>query len=277
MTAVRSLREGLKLPLDKALENEKELAIQLSMEKQTKGTINTFFLKTMTDKPSLMMTKGFEPKPIRKATILGFGNMGRGIIINILRNTGIPVVVKDIPEAEAPGKAFLRKIFQDMAEKKKLKASVDDMMNRITFTREYTDDFKDADVVVEAVFEDIKVKEQAYKELNKVVADDCLIVSNTSWLSIDAMAGFVARPERFGGAHFFSPAWRMQVMEIVRGEKTGRETVDNLLNFAALIRKRPIICRDNPGFVVNAMCFPYLRDASNMWKREIQLKTSTAP
>jgi len=261
MTAIRSMQEGLKLPLDKALVNEKELVIQLAMEKQTKGTINTFFLKTMTDKPTSMMTKGFNPRPLKKAAVLGFGTMGRGITIDILRNMQIPVVVKDIPEAEEAGKAFLRKIFDGMAEKKRLKAPVDDIMNLITFTTEYSDDFKDVDIVVEAVFENITVKEQVYKELSEVVAGDCLIASNTSSLSVDAMAQYVKNPERFGGTHFFSPVWLMQLVEIVRGEKTSQETVDNLLNFAASIRKRPIVCKDNPGFVVNAMLFPYLLNA----------------
>jgi 3-hydroxyacyl-CoA dehydrogenase len=72
------------------------------------------------------------------------------------------------------------------------------------------------------------------------------------------MAGYVTKPERFGGLHFFSPVWLMQLVEVIRGEQTSQETVDNLLNFSAMIRKRPIVCSDNPGFVVNAMLFPNL-------------------
>lgn len=261
MTAIRSIQEGLKLPLEKALENEKELVTQLSLQNETKGTINTFFLKTLTDKPKGMMSRGFEPKPLKKAAVLGFGTMGRGITIDILRNMQIPVIVKDIPEALEPGKAFLRKIFEGMAEKKRLKVPVDDLMNLLTVTSDYSDDFKDVDIVVEAVFEDIKVKEQVYQELCDVVADDCIIASNTSSLPINAMSQYVSRPERFGGLHFFSPVWMMQLVEVVRGEKTAQDTIDNLLNFAASIRKRPIVCLDNPGFVVNAMLFPYISNA----------------
>jgi len=261
MTAIRSIQEGLKLPLEKALENEKELVTQLSLQNETKGTINTFFLKTLTDKPKGMMSKGFEPKPLKKAAVLGFGTMGRGITIDILRNMRIPVIVKDIPEALEPGKAFLRKIFEGMAEKKRLKVPVDDLMNLLTVTSDYSEDFKDVDIIVEAVFEDIKVKEQVYQELCDVVAEDCIIASNTSSLPINAMAQYVSHPERFGGLHFFSPVWMMQLVEVVRGEKTAQNTIDNLLNFAASIRKRPIVCLDNPGFVVNAMLFPYISNA----------------
>jgi 3-hydroxyacyl-CoA dehydrogenase len=76
-----------------------------------------------------------------------------------------------------------------------------------------------------------------------------------------SMAGFITKPERFGGLHFFSPVWLMQLVEVIKGAKTSQETVDNLLSFAAAIRKRPIVCKDNPGFVVNAMLFPYFQSA----------------
>jgi 3-hydroxyacyl-CoA dehydrogenase len=134
-------------------------------------------------------------------------------------------------------------------------------MARLTTTSEYSGGFREADIVIEAVFEELGVKKQVYGELCKVVRDDCLVASNTSSIPITAMAPFVAKPERFGGIHFFSPVWLMQLVEVIRGEKTTQETIDNLLNFAALIKKRPIVCRDNAGFVVNAMLFPELADA----------------
>ncbi|MBW2675843.1 MAG: 3-hydroxyacyl-CoA dehydrogenase family protein, partial [Deltaproteobacteria bacterium] len=199
------------------------------------------------------------PKALKKIAVLGFGTMGRGIVIDILRNMRIPVLVKDIPEALEPGKAFVRKILDGMAEKKRLKSSVDDIMSRLAVTSEYTDAFKTADLVVEAVFEDLNVKKQVYRELCDAIRNDCLIASNTSSLSVDVMAEYVDHPERFGGIHFFSPVWIMQLVEVVRGAKTSQDTVDNLLNFAASIRKRPIVCWDNPGFVVNALLFPYFR------------------
>lgn len=261
MLCITSVQDGLKLSLEEGLKLEGEYFIDSILSDEAKGSINTFFLKNLTDKPKKMMTRGFEPKPLKKATVLGFGTMGRGIVIDILRNMQIPVVVKDIPEALEPGKAFVKKIFDGMAEKKRLKTPVDDLMNLLTVTSEYGDDFKDVDIVVEAVFEDIKVKEQVYKKLCGVVAADCLIVSNTSSLPIDAMSQYVTNPDRFGGLHFFSPVWMMQLVEVIRGEKTSQETIDNLLNFTALIKKRPIVCRDNPGFVVNAMLFPYLLHA----------------
>lgn len=263
MLAIKSMQEGLKVPLPEGLELEKKYFIQTALSPEAKGSINTFFIKTMTDKPKGMMTKGFSPKPIRKVAVLGFGTMGRGIIIDVLRNMQIPVIVKDFPETFEAGKAFIRKILEGMAEKKRLAVPVDQLMGRLTTTADYSAEFKDVDLVVEAVFEDIKVKEQTYRELCLAVRDDCLIASNTSSLLVTAMSRFVTHPERFGGTHFFSPVWLMQLVEIVQAEATSRETVDNLLNFSAAIRKRPIVCRDNPGFVVNALLMPYFLGVLN--------------
>jgi 3-hydroxyacyl-CoA dehydrogenase/enoyl-CoA hydratase/carnithine racemase len=256
--ALKSIHEGIKVPLEEGLKKEIDNFVEVVLTPQAKGSINTFFIKGMTDKPKAMMTKGFQPKPLNRIAVLGFGTMGRGIAIDILRNTQIPVLVKDIPEALEPGKAFVRKQLDGMAEKKRLKEPVDAIMARLTAVSEYTDAFKEVDLVIEAVFEDIKVKQQVYEELCKVVRNDCVIASNTSSIPIAAMAKFVTNPQRFGGVHFFSPVWLMQLVEVISGEQTGKDTIDNLLNFAALIRKRPIVCRDNAGFVVNALLFPML-------------------
>jgi 3-hydroxyacyl-CoA dehydrogenase/enoyl-CoA hydratase/3-hydroxybutyryl-CoA epimerase len=256
MLALKSIHEGLKVSLEKGLELEKANFAEVVLTHQAKGSINTFFIKGMTDKPKAMMTKGFQPKPLNHAAVLGFGTMGRGIAIDILRNTQTPLLVKDIPEALEPGKAFVRKILDGMAEKKRIKEPVDGIMARLTAVSAYSDAFKNVDIVIEAVFEDIKVKQQVYEELCKVIKDDCIIASNTSSIPITSMAKYVTKPERFGGIHFFSPVWLMQLVEVIKGERTSQDTIDNLLNFSAAIRKRPIVCRDNAGFVVNALLFP---------------------
>jgi len=277
MLALKSMQEGVKVSLKEGVEIEKKNFAECVLSNQAKGGINTFFLKTMSDKPRGMMKKGFKPKPLRKAAVLGFGTMGRGIVIEILRRMQIPVIAKDIPQALEPGKEALKKVLDGMAAKKRLKVPVDDLMGLLTVTPDYIDDFKDVDIVVEAVFEDPKVKAEAYKELCKVVRDDCILASNTSSIPITLLSENVKNPERFIGAHFFSPVWLMQLLEIIRGEKTSQETVDNLLNFAASIRKRPIVCRDNPGFVVNAMLFPVLNSALNLLEQGVTIeKVDTA-
>ena len=273
MLALASIRDGVKVSLEEGLEIEKANFVKAVLSNEAKGSIHTFFLKTMSDKPKSLMSKGFEPKALDKIAILGFGTMGRGIAIDILRNTQASVIVKDITDALEPGQGFVRKILDGMAEKKKLRHSVDELMNRLRVTAEYDDDFKDADLVIEAVFEDLKVKAQVYRELCEVISDDCVVASNTSSLPLNAMSKYVTYPERFGGAHFFSPVWLMQLVEIIRADSTSQDTVDNLLHFAASIRKRPIVCKDNPGFVVNAVLFPYFMSALEFLEKGNPIET----
>ncbi|HOI73267.1 MAG TPA: 3-hydroxyacyl-CoA dehydrogenase NAD-binding domain-containing protein [Syntrophales bacterium] len=256
--AIRAVEEGLKCAsLSEGLKIETECFLEVLATPECKGSINTFFLKTYSDKPLTMIPKGFHPRPLKKLAVLGFGTMGRGIIIDMLRRLQVPVVVKDLPETLEPGKAFVKKILEGMAEKGQLKKSVDDLMGLLKPVSGWTADFADVDLVVEAVFEDPAVKDEVYGDLCRAVPEDCLIVSNTSSLPVDRLARSVTSPKRFLGTHFFSPVWRMELLEIIRGKETTDEAVYNLLNFAAGLRKRPIVCNDNPGFVVNAMLFPY--------------------
>ncbi len=257
MLALKAMSEGLKVPIEQGLKIETDCFIEALKAPESKGTINTFFLKTMSDKPKAMIPKGFEPKPIRKFGVLGFGTMGRGIIINIITRTKLPVIVKDVPEALEPGMGFVRKILEGMAAKNRLKDTVDSLMALVKPVAEWTDDFKDVDVVIEAVFEDPAIKDKVYKELCQVVAKDCLLATNTSSLPVDKLAGSVLNPERFIGAHFFSPVWMMELLEVIRGKATSDDAVNNMLAVCAALGKRPVVCNDNPGFVVNAMLFPY--------------------
>ncbi|MDA8125936.1 MAG: 3-hydroxyacyl-CoA dehydrogenase NAD-binding domain-containing protein [Deltaproteobacteria bacterium] len=261
LLALQAIGEGVKLPLREGLELEKQLFVKAVLTPEAKGSIHSFFLKGMTDRPQAMMSEGFVPLPLEKVAVLGFGTMGRGIVIDILRNTRLPVLVKDVPEALEPGKAFVRKILAGMAEKNRLREPVDTVLGRLTMTSEYAPVFGELDLVIEAVFEDLTVKKQVYGELSRVIREDCIVASNTSSIPITAMAPFVTAPARFGGTHFFSPVWLMQLVEVIRGETTAAATIDQLLHFASLIRKRPIVCSDNAGFVVNAMLFPHLLNA----------------
>ncbi|MGC8907074.1 MAG: 3-hydroxyacyl-CoA dehydrogenase NAD-binding domain-containing protein [Desulfomonilaceae bacterium] len=261
MMAIKAMQEGLKVSLDKGLEIEKNLFVEVILTPEAKGSIHTFFLKTMSDKPRSMVRKDFTPRPINKIGMLGFGTMGRGIVIDILRNTTIPVIVKDVEQAWEPGLAFIKKILEGMAAKKKLKAPVEDLLARVSFAKEFGPEWGEVDLVIEAVFEDLKVKEQVYTEISRCVSDQCIIATNTSSIPLHKMQPYVSNPTRFGGLHFFSPVWLMQLVEVVKGDQTSPDTVDNLVSFAASIRKRPIICKDNPGFVVNAVLFPYFMDA----------------
>ncbi len=270
--ALKAIHEGLKVSLEEGLAIEQKYFSQVAASPEAKGSINTFFLMTYTNKPAGMIPKGFEPKPLRKIAMLGFGTMGRGIIIDIVRRMQVPVVVKDLPEALGPGQEFVRKVLQGMADKGRLKGSVDALCDLIKPVSEWTDDFKDVDLVIEAVFEDPALKAEVYKELCSTIRDDCLIASNTSSIPVTELAKNVTNPGRFCGAHFFSPVWMMQLLEVIRGGETEEATINNLLNFCAAIRKRPVVCNDYPGFVVNAMLFPYFVKAYEILESGVSIE-----
>lgn len=252
------VQKGIRLSLDESMALEREYHVKVATSNETKGLVNNFFLTTYSANAKKFITKGYEPKEIKKAAVLGFGTMGRGIVIDILSKTGLPVVVKDMPQALGAGLAFVEKNLEKMAQRGRLKAPVEDLMKRILPTSEYSNDFSDVDIVIEAVFEDLSVKEEVFKGLCEVVREDCIIASNTSYLSVNELAEMAKGPERFAGLHFFSPVWRMALVEIVRGKKTSQNTVDDLLGFAAMLRKRPVICNDGPGFVVNNVLNPFM-------------------
>ena len=272
LKAIEAVREGVKLPLTEGLEVEKNYFIEVALSKESKGSIHTFFLKTATDRPSNMVSPNYKPQTFQKIAVLGFGTMGRGIVIDLLQNLQVPVVVKDEPEALEKGKAFVEKTLQKIASKKQWITPVEEMMQRLLPITEFSEDLKEADLVIEAVYEDLKVKHEVLQEVSSLVREDCLIASNTSTISIDKMAPAVKNPERFAGAHFFSPVWKMELLEVVKGSQTAPETLDALLDFAGKIKKRPVKCNDNPGFVVNALLLPYFMNMYELLKQGISIE-----
>jgi len=254
---LKTVAEGVNLPLEEQLDLEREYFLDAAMSNECKGLIHTFFLRGGSS-PKKMMTKGFVPKEIRKVAVLGFGSMGRGIAMECLKYLKVPVVVKDVEKALQPGREFLEKIIGGDIEKRRYKGDLAEVMKNLITVSDYTDDFKDVDIVIEAVFEEKGVKAQVYKELAEVIPIDAIVASNTSFLSIDELQKEIQNPERFAGMHYFSPVWRMELVEIIRGKDTSREAIDNLLHFAGGIRKRPILCNDSSGFVVNAVLDPLM-------------------
>lgn|GEM_PF-2531124 len=213
--------EGLRLPLEEGLELEKQEFIDVSLSPECKGYINSFFLKGLTGDVRKMMTnKDFQSKDVQKLAVCGFGTMGRGIVVNTLRDAQIPVVVKDTPEALEAGVAFVKKTLDGLYEKKRIKTNPDELMKLIVTTDSFDDNFSDVNLVVEAIYENLDAKKELYDQLCKVVSTDCIIASNTSGIPLNTLAKIVEHPERFCGMHFFSPVWIMELVEVVRGEKT---------------------------------------------------------
>jgi 3-hydroxybutyryl-CoA dehydrogenase len=207
--------------------------------------------------------------PISRVGVLGCGLMGGGIA-QTAAAAGFDTVVRDVSEALLErGRAAIRKSLDKLAEKGKLEAGVPDAaMRRLSFTTDLGA-LRDAELVIEAVTEDLELKNRLWRELDGLCPPATLFASNTSSLSIADMAAATARADRFVGLHFFNPVPLMPLVEVVRAVTTSRETFDAALAFARRIGKEPIVARDRYGFIVNLLLVPFLLDAIRALERGV--------
>ena len=198
---------------------------------------------------------------IKKVGVLGCGLMGRGIA-QVAATNGYTTIVREISrELNDKGKAAIVKSLDKLVEKGKLTADVrDGTLGRLTFTTEMSD-LKDCDIVVEAIVEDLKLKRALWKELDGLCPDHTIFASNTSSLTIAAMAAATERADRFVGLHFFNAVPLMKLVEVVRTVTTSSDSFDRAMAFARTLGKEPIAAKDNSGFIVNLLLVPYLLDA----------------
>lgn len=202
---------------------------------------------------------------IKTVGVLGAGLMGSGIA-QVCAQSGLTTRVREVSNALCQrGKASIEKSFARAIEKSKGKVTAADRnaaLARLTFTTNLRD-LADCDLVIEAVVEDIEVKNAMWKELDGLCPAHTIFASNTSSLTIAAMAAATARPDRMVGLHFFNPVPVMKLVEVVRTVTTSEATFDAAFAFARQLGKEPIAAKDNSGFVVNLLLVPYLVDAIN--------------
>ena len=200
-------------------------------------------------------------RAINSVAVIGAGTMGGGIAMNFL-NAGIPVKMLEMKqEALDRGMATIRKNYESQVKKGKLKADkYEQRMALLTTTLSY-DDLKDADLVIEAVFEELGVKEAVFKALDAVMKPGAILASNTSTLDLNKIAAFTQRPQDVVGLHFFSPANVMKLLEVVRGEKTALDVMATVMAVAKKIRKTAVVSGVCDGFIGNRMIEQYGRQA----------------
>jgi 3-hydroxyacyl-CoA dehydrogenase len=198
---------------------------------------------------------------IFKVGVVGAGAMGGGIG-QVVTYAGLPVVVKDIDQGQLDlAQEHVERIYQRRVDKGKMTpGQMQEKLDLIEYTLDYAD-FADVDIVIEAVPEVLKVKQQVFSELNEVCPPDTIFASNTSALSITDMAAASGRPERVIGMHFFNPAHIMKLVEIIPGKETDQDTLDTVEQFTQELRKIPVIVQECPGFLVNRLLMPYLNEA----------------
>jgi 3-hydroxyacyl-CoA dehydrogenase len=200
-------------------------------------------------------------RPVERVAIVGAGTMGSGIAINFL-NAGIPVALLDsTQEALDRGQAAVRRAYEDRVRKGKTKPDAAQAAIALLRPTLAYDDLADADVVIEAVFEDLGVKETVFRKLDEICKPGAILASNTSTLDLDRIAAFTGRPQDVVGAHFFSPANVMKLLEVVRGAKTGRDVLATMMQLAKTIRKTAVVAGVCDGFIGNRMVAVYQREA----------------
>jgi 3-hydroxyacyl-CoA dehydrogenase len=249
--AIAALRGAITLPVADALKRERDLFLELVAGDQSKAQRHIFFAEREAAKaPDLA---GVKARDIKKAAVIGAGTMGGGIAM-CFANAGIPVTVAEASdEALARGLDTVMRNYRNTAARGGLAA--DEMEARIGRITGATDlaAVADADIVIEAVFEDMGAKQEVFSGLDRIVKPDAVIASNTSYLDIDALARSTARPQAVLGMHFFSPANVMRLLEVVRGAATSPETLATAIAVGRRLGKVPAIVGVCHGFVGNRM------------------------
>ena len=245
---------------DDGLKVERDLFLELVQTPESKSLRHAFFGERAASKiPDVPADTPL--REIKSAAVIGAGTMGGGIAMNFA-NAGIPVKILEMKqEALDKGLATIRKNYENSMKKGKLtQEKFDQRVGLITGTLAYAD-LGAADIVVEAVFEDMGVKETVFKQLDAVMKQGAILASNTSTLDVDQIAAFTKRPQDVIGLHFFSPANVMKLLEIVRGAKTGKDVLTTTMALAKKIKKTGVVSGVCDGFIGNRMIEQYIRQA----------------
>jgi len=260
LECVETVAASITKPFEEGLKFERERFLHLMQTPESKALRHAF----MAERAASKVPDVPSDTPVRRiesAAVVGAGTMGGGIAMNFA-NAGIPVTILETKqEALDKGLATIRKNYENTVRKGKL--TVDKAEQRIGLikgTLAYAD-IAGADIVIEAVFEDMGVKEQVFRQLDEVMKPGAILASNTSTLDLDRIAAFTGRPQDVIGLHFFSPANVMKLLEIVRGKDTGKDVLATALALSKKIRKTGVVSGVCDGFIGNRMLEQYLRQA----------------
>ena len=256
--------EGLQLPIDTALRVESRWFAKILRSPEAAAMIRTLFVSMQDLNKGARRPANEPPTSLKKIGVVGAGFMGAGIA-QVTAAAGLQVALIDRDQETADkGKAGLHKALSDRVMKGRMKgAERDELLARITPTADYAA-LKDCDLVIEAVYEDRKVKYDVVAKIQAVVGDKAILGSNTSTLPITTLASEFKDPARFVGIHFFSPVDRMMLVEIILGKQTGDKALAVALDYARAIRKTPIVVNDSRGFYTSRVVGTYIREGHLM-------------
>jgi len=255
VAAIETIKAHANLSRDEAIDVEAVTFARLAKSDVAESLVGIF----LKDQVLKRKAKGMldTAQPVRRSAVLGAGIMGGGVAYQSA-SSGIPILMKDIQHAaiqtglEEADKLLLKQIERGRLDAQKMA----EVLNRIQPTLSYGD-FAEVDLVVEAVVENAKIKQQVLAEVEGAVSDDTILTSNTSTISIDVLAQGLKRPQNFCGMHFFNPVHRMPLVEVIRGSQSSEAAIATTVSYARAMGKTPIVVGDCPGFLVNRILFPY--------------------
>ena len=260
--AIDCVDDALHVPFAEGLARERERFVELIASEQSKARLHIFFA----EREAAKLPDGSAPPPfsVRTATVIGGGTMGTGIAM-ACANAGVQVTLVDLaPDVIERARGIITGNYGATARKGKLsQEEMDARVGRIAFATSL-DAAADVDLVIEAVFEEMGVKQDVFRKLDAIAKPGTILATNTSTLDIDAIAGVTARPQDVVGMHFFSPANVMKLLEIVRGAKTSPETIAKALAVAKQLKKVGAVAGNCDGFIGNRMLHQYTREAGFM-------------
>ncbi len=257
---VDAVEAATKNKFDAGMAIEREIFINLMWTPECRALRHLFIAERAASKiPDV--PEDTPKRDIKSIAVIGAGTMGGGISMNFL-NAGIPVKMLEMKqEALDKGIGIIRKNYESQVAKGKLKQAVYEQRMALLSTTLSYDDLKDADMVIEAVFEEMGVKEKVFKELDRVMKKGAILASNTSTLDMDKIASFTKRPQDVIGTHFFSPANVMKLLEVVRGKKTAKDVLATVMALGKKIKKTSVVSGVCDGFIGNRMIEQYSRQA----------------
>ncbi|WP_417532041.1 3-hydroxyacyl-CoA dehydrogenase NAD-binding domain-containing protein [Marinobacter lipolyticus] len=260
LKCVDAVKAAVTMPFDKGMEVEREAFVNLMQTPESRALRHAFFSERLTSKIA-DVPSDTPVRDIKSVGVIGGGTMGTGISINFL-NAGIPVTLVEMKqEGLDRGVAAIQKVYEGRVKKGRM--SEDDAkakMALLTPSLTY-DDLSDVDLVIEAVFEEMGVKQSVFEKLDEVCKPGAILASNTSTLDLNKIASFTKRPEDVIGLHFFSPANIMKLLEVVRGDKTAKDVLATAMKLAKAIRKTAVVSGVCDGFIGNRMINQYQREA----------------
>lgn len=241
---------------------EREGFCELGITDISKNLIHVFYLTEMVKKQNGVPGVDVTPKNVAALGILGAGTMGGGIAY-VAADKGVQVRMKDLsPEALGKGLKHAYDLWAKLLKRKSIdRYQFQQKMDMVSVTTDYSG-FKALDVVVEAIVEDMGIKQKVIGECAGFMRPDAIIATNTSSLSVTEMAKGHPRPEYFAGMHFFNPVHKMPLVEVIRGEKTSDETIAAIYELSKKMGKMPVVVKDGPGFLVNRLLMPYMAEAA---------------